>query len=361
MQAKDIIAQLAVNLPKYTDKFTDEISITGLTLAGSTVTAQCATAHGLAINQQVAVIGAESPIVINSLTRSGTVGTLVTDTPHDLTEDRYNSQSVTLAGSTEAEFNGDFVLLSVPNRYTVTFAMVDAGAVTATGSPLLVNGWSNYQTFNGLHKVTAVPAADQFQYEITTAPPTNTAAGTIIARGNVRVGGSVSEERAISSYTPGKWWAFVILGDVTASKSRQIESDATDNIQRGNEYRQQVLQPFNVLVLAPASNEIAALNVRDDCETLFRALSRSLLFSKLDSGLAVGSQNPIQFVSHGSFFYNASYYAHFYSFEAVADLTFDDTVGYDEDVAFRDIDLSMYLDIGTQEDALTANINLDEV
>ena len=57
--------------------------------------------------------------------------------------------------------------------------------------------------------------------------------------------------------------------------------------------------------------------------------------------------------------YNASIYAHEYVFEQVADLQFEDTVGVDEDVAFRDIDLTMGLDIGTAE--LTALIDLDEV
>ena len=364
MKAEDIIAQLATKLPNYSSNFTDDITVNSLTLSGSTVTAVCATPHNLVVNQQINMVGAQSPIVINSLVRSGTVGTLVTDTIHDFIKHTSISQTVELSGSTEAEFNGSFELLSVPDRNTVTFKMPDSGATVATGSPLLLNGSSPLQSFNGLQKVTAVPAADQFQYEITTTPPTNTAAGTIIAKTNPRISGSVTEERVIDAYTKqdiGDWWAFVVLGDVVASKSRHIESDATANIQRNNEYRQQIIQPFNVLVLAPATNQIAARQVRDECETLFRPLCQSLLFSKLDSGLSVGAQNPITFVSHGVFAYDTSFYAHLYSFEAVADITFEDTVGYSEDVAFRDIDFTMFPDVGNQVDPLTVSqINLDE-
>lgn len=356
MRAEDIITQLANLLPQHTDKLTTNVSVTSLTLSGTTVTAQCAAAHGMVVNQQVNIVGAKSPIVINSLVRSGTVGTLITDTPHDFIKHTTLPQTVELSGATEVEFNGTFVLLSVPNRNTVTFKMVDSGATAATGSPVLLNGWSYLQGFNGLQQITAVPAADQFQYEITTTPPTNTAAGTIVAKTAPRISGAVTEQRVIEAYTeqgPDEWWAFVVLGDVTASKSRQIDSDATANIQRGNEYRQQIIQPFNVLVLAPSSNTIAARQTRDECEAFFQPLCKSLLFSKLDSGLNVGAQNPISFVSHGVFAYDSAFYAHLYSFEAVADITFDDTVGYSEDVAFRDIDFTMFPDPGNQIDPLT--------
>lgn len=365
MLATDIINQLAVRLPQYSDKFTTDLSVISLTLSGSTVTAQTAAAHGLAVNKAVNIVGAKSPIVINSLTRSGTIGTLVTDTVHDFIKHSSGSQTVELNGSIEAEFNGTFVLLNIPNRNTVTFTMVDSGPTTATGSPLLLNGSSYLQSFNGLHKITAIPAADQFQYEITTTPPTNTAAGTITAKTDPRISGAINEQRVIEAYTgqslPDDWWAFVILGDVSASKSRRINSDATDNIQRGNEYRQQIIQPFSILVLIPTSGEIAARKARDECEQLFRPLCRSLLFSKLDSGLFVGAQNPITFVGHGVFAYDTAFYAHLYQFESVADITFDDTVGYSEDVAFRDIDLTVFPDVGNQEDPLTIlPIDLDE-
>jgi hypothetical protein len=100
--------------------------------------------------------------------------------------------------------------------------------------------------------------------------------------------------------------------------------------------------------------------VRDDAEDLFRPICRSLLFSAFDSGLHVGEQSPLQFVQHGFSSYNTAFYIHAYQFEQTVDLTFDDTVGYDLDVAFRDITLDIKVDIGTGEPSLTADIDLDE-
>jgi hypothetical protein len=361
MKASEIVQQLATYLPVLTDLFTTNVTISTLTLSGSTVTAQCDADHNLTVGQQVNVTGAESPISISSLTRSGTVGTLVTDTPHDFTEGF--STTVKIAAAVEAEFVGEFTILSVPNRKTVTFTMADSGATVATGFPLLLNGFSKYQTFNGLVRVTAVPATDQFQYEITTTPPLPYAlTGDMVARTKPRISAAVDPARLVEYYTSqprSDLWAFVVLGDVVASKSRDIQSDATANIQRGNYYRQQLIQPFSVFVFWPTNEEIAARDARDSAEDLFPLICKSLLGRKFDSRLYCGAQNPVVFVDHGYIDYRKSVYIHTYNFQTVADITFNDTIGYGDDVAFRDINLSM--GVSTGDEPLTASIDLDDI
>jgi hypothetical protein len=362
LKASDIVNQLAVLLPAKSDKFTDNFNITSLTRSGTTVTATTGTAHGKAIGDQVNVVGALTPLTIASLTRAGEIGTLVTDNNHDMTEGF--SIDVELVGSTEAEFNGTFVVLTVPNRKTVTFTTVDTGPTVATGSPLLNNGSSALQQYNGLHNIDTVPSTTTFTYEIIDTTLFSPAAGTISARAAPRISAAVTNEAALQAYTvqtDDNLCAFVVLGDVTASKSRKIDSDANDNIQRSNNYRQQLIYPFTVFVFFPSSTQIAGRKARDDAEDIFLPLCQSLLGSSLDSGLFAGAQNPINFVDHGTADYKSAYYVHAYNFATVADLTFDDTIGYDEDVAFRDIVTGMTINIGTEEDALTANIDLDDV
>lgn len=362
MKANDIVNQLAVVLPTLTDKLTTNFSITSLTRSGSTVTATTDVAHGLAVSNQVNIVGAKTPLVISSLTRSGTIGTLVTTNNHDMTPGF--STSAELSGSNEAEFNGTFVILTVPNRKTVTFTMVDSGATTATGSPLLVNGSSYLQQYNGLKSVATVPTTTTFTYAITDTTLFTPASGTILGRTKPRISAAVDNEAAVKAYTAqsvNKLWLFVVIGDVTASKDRSTGSDAVSNLQSGDDYRQQLIYPFTAIVFFPSKTEIAGRLVRDDAEDLFRPLCRSLLGAKLDSGLFAAAQNPINFVDHGTGNYTGSYYMHVYNFATVADLTFDDTIGYSDDVAFRDIVMNMTLDIGTKEDALTANIDLDNI
>ena len=359
MIASDVVNQLALLLPVLSDKFTTNLSVTSLTRSGTTVTAITAAVHGLTVGAQANIVGAQTPISIGTLTRAGVVGTLITDADHDMTEGVFTE--VEIVDATEAEFNDTFTLLRVLNRRTVTFTMADSGATTATGSPLLLNGSSPLQAYNGLQNVTAVPTTTTLQYEISDSTLYTPASGTIEARTLPRVSAAVSIGRVVDAYTKqpqDDLWAFVVLGDVFASKSRSIDSDATDNLQRGNEYRQQIIQPFTIVIFIPASQEIAGRNARDIAEGLFRPVCRSILFSKFDSGLFVGDQNPVQFVDHGFAAYNGAFYVHTFNFQTVADITFDDTVGYDLDVAFRDISLTQNLDVGTG--VMTADIDLDD-
>lgn len=358
MKASEIVLQLGALLPVLTDKFTDDISITSLTRSGSTVTATTDSVHNLKINKAVNITGAQTPVAVSSLTRSGAIGSMTTTTNHDFTQGE--SLTAEIEGATEVEFNGSFTIISVIDRKNITFTMDDSGPTIATGTPLLVNGESALRQYNGLKQVTAVPSTTQFQFEVTDDTLFTPASGTIIAKTLPRISAAATIERAIESYTKqetDKLWAFVVLGDVTASKNRNIESDATDNIQRGQYYRQQITQPFTVLVMIPTSQEIAGRNARDLAEDLFRPICRSLLFSKFYSGLFVGKQGPVVFSDHGFGTYTNAYYAHAYNFQQTVDILFDDTVGYDVDVAFRDITLDMLIDFGTEN--FTADIDLD--
>ena len=366
MKASDIVNQLANKLPNFSDSFTNNVSITSLTRVGFTATADTGAAHNLTVSQSAFIRGAESPITISSLTRVSTVGTLITASDHDITFDQFElTQSVELSGSVESEFNGSFVILSVSNRNTITFTMVDSGATVATGTPLLLNGSSIFQGYNGLFSVVSTPTTTQFTYTLTTTPPLTTATGAIILAASPRISSGISEERCIEAYTKqttsNDLWAFVILGDVIASKSRLIDSDAVANIQRGEFFRQQLVQPFSIMVIIPTPDDRAARTARDLAEDIFPLLSKSLTSFKFNSGLTVGAQNPVIFVDHGFAAYNTAFYVHTYSFQQVADLTFDDTIGYDDDVAFRDIDTDIRLDVGTREDAIKADVNLDDV
>lgn len=362
MKSSDIINQLAVVLPTLSDKYTTNFDITSLTRSSTTVTATTSAAHGRSVGEQVNIVGAKTPLSISSLTRLGIIGTLVTSADHDMTQGV--STIAEISGAIEAEFNGSFTILTVPNRKTVTFTMADSGATTATGSPLLLNGTSYLQQYNGLKNIATVPTATTFTYEITDTTLFSPASGTIKAKTEPRISGAISVDRIVQAYTKqaaDQYWAFVVMSDVVASKSRHIETDAVDNIQRSNEYRQQIVQPFTVVVALPVKSEIAARAARDEMEDEFRNICRSILFKKFDSRLFVGAQNPIQFVEHGFTAYSTAFYIHSFNFEATADITFDDTVGYDDDVAFRDIDLLMNVDVGTQEDPLTVTVDLDDV
>ncbi len=359
MKCSDVVTQLAVLLPQLTDKFTNDVPVSTILRSGTVMTAQCNSDHGMVESDAVSIVNSEMHLAISSLTRSGTVGTLVTTLDHDLTN--AIAKAITISGAVEAEFNGTFTRTNIVNRKTITFEMANTGATVATGSPILHDAESALRNYNGMYKVTNVPTPSSFTFEHSVTGLANPTGSNILARTKPRISGSIDIERAIQSYTQhqaGKYWLFVILGNVEASKSRFVTSDAVDNLNRGNEYRQQLTQSASIFAFIPVNTEIAARSARDEAEDLFRPLCRSLLLSKFDSGLYSATLGALNFAGHGVHSYNTSLYIHSYDFQQVADITWDDTVGPDLDVAFRNIDFTVDPDIGTTD--ITGNVDLDD-
>ena len=178
----------------------------------------------------------------------------------------------------------------------------------------------------------------------------------------IRVTGVVSAERIIDIYTetpPTDLWAFVVLADVSASKDRNILNDAT-SAQVGDTFRnQKLLQGFSVFVVSPADTELAARQTRDLMEDIAVFLYSSLLGVAFDSGFFADKKWLVTTLGHSFQFYNTAFYIHEYPFEMLAQILIEDSVGRPDDVAFRDIDITMNINTGVEP--LTATVDLDEV
>jgi len=359
MRTKDFILQLSARLPQFVDDFTTSFSVISLTRSGTTVTAATSSAHGLTSGKSVNIVGSQTPITISSITRVGIIATLVTAADHDITEGAFTE--VEISGATEAEFNGTFTLLKEPNRRTLTFQVADSGPTSATGSPLLLNGSSPLQSYNGLKKVTAVPTTTTFTYEISDSTLFTPASGIITAKTQPRISGAADDERALASYTKqtgDQAWLYVVMNDAIANKNRTLDIDGTDNIQRTQHFKQYISQTVSLLVFLPTSNQIAGRKARDRAEELLRPICQSILFAKFDSLLANGNYNALMFNEHGIQGYNTAFYSHRYTFEMTLLMGIDDTIGADEDVAFRDISMTQGHNVGTG--IITSDIDLDD-
>lgn len=368
MRAEEVALQLARRYPLEDGSLTKNVEVRSLVRSGAVMTAETVDSHGLAAGQNVAIAGAVTPIAVAVLTRTGTTAFLETAAPHDLTE--AIAGEVTISGAVEANFNGTFEVTGVPSRLRLTLAIADSGATVATGTIVVLGAASALNSYDGLYEVLDAPTPTSFRFS---HPKTSLAnpVGTIEARTKPRIAIGVSPERLVSMYTEQKQsekWLFVVLGDVDPSKSRDVRSDAFDNQQRGNELRQQILQNFSLLLFAPATDELSGARARDDAEALFRPICRSVLGFNFESGLYVGnSQGRAQFTGHGFLSYDSAVYVHRYSFQQVVDLVFEDSVGPDLDVAFRDLEFALFPVLpvipdgaGTETVSLDANVDLDE-
>jgi hypothetical protein len=359
VKASDIILQLAAKLPALVDDFTTSVGVSSLTRSGTTVTVTTSAPHGLNAGNAVNIVGAQTPISITSIDRVGIVATLVTSSDHDMTEGAFTQ--VEISGATEAEFNGTFTILSVRNRRTIDFQVTDSGPLSATGSPLLLNGFSVLQSYNGLKSVTTAPSTVTFTYEVTDSTLFTPAAGTIVAKTSPRISGAATDERAIDSYTKqgnGDAWLYVVLNDVVGNKSRALDIDSTANIGRSSHFKQYASQTVSLYVFIPASEQISGRKARDRAEELLKPICQSVLFSKFDSLLTNGKYNSLMFNEAGFHAYNTAFYVHRYTFEMTMLFGIGDTVGPDDDVAFRDISMSQLHNVGTG--VINSEIDLDD-
>jgi hypothetical protein len=364
MEAEDVVRQLMARMPQLTDLFSTNIDALGLTSSGTTVTANVP-AHGLTVGSLFAIEGAHANCPIASIVRVGTVATVTTSVNHDLTFDIQQQRilktqnkpplSVDLKGATESEFVGNFELLSVPNRTNFTVRVDDAGPSNSSGSPYVIDGVSfspssTSFSYNGTFNVSAVVDVDNIQYETPKSfpLPADITDGEIKLKKDFQISRSATFERAKAAYTSQKGvnakkiWLFVVTDDIAASKDRHTQSDGVAVIGRQNDPRQQVLFPVSVFAFRNVTTEIAGAETKDLMNSdILSALFQSLLGSKIPTPLKSGTVNQLVFVQAGLFDYDSSFYAHAFQFERISDISFEDTVGYSPDVAFRDITFTM--------------------
>lgn len=364
MKAEDVIKALVAKLPNLTDKFCEQLAIDTITQSGLVATATVSVGHARVDGELVTITGAISPITVSSITRTDATAVVITATDHDFTLSQRETangftQDAILTGSTEAEFNGTFNLLSVTNRREFIMAIADSGPTIATGSPILENGASALGGYNGSFNITVLNST-QYTYPLQKAIP-NDATGAPIQHSGHRITGAVTIERFLDAYTKqddADWYCVVVLGDVIASKGRQNRTDSTDQSSDNEYYQQSISQPFGVYLIAPAANNIAARPQRDEMEDIVPFIMQSVLLSKFPTGFAANKVNRATFTAHGFFLYNGPVYVHEITFEQNADLLFEDSVGNDPHVALRDFDLTINTDLGTS--TLTATVDLDE-
>lgn len=357
MKALDVINQLQTVLPQITGLFTTSVTAVGITPSGTTATVSTSSPHGFAVSRVVAISGAFAPVEIASISRSGTTATATTVTAHDLTDGFF--ENVTLSGANESEFNGTFPFLNQVNRKTFTFTVADSGPTTGTGSMLLEEPGNPFG-YNGLQTITTVPTTTSFTYELSQTL-TEAATGTILIHSDLRVSGAATFNRALEMYTKqpvDDLWVFAVLEDGNASKDRSTRNDSISSASRSGDMRQQLIQNASVYVFDNSSKQLSGRESRDKMVDVRSLLLKSLIGVKFDSDLSGQNGSALMYLGDGIELYEGPIYAHAFNFQLLTDITNDDIVDPDFNVAFRDIQLNMDTTLGTE--TLLASLDLDD-
>lgn len=357
MKTQEIINQLQSVLPRITDLFTTTILAINIIPSTTTATVETPVPHGFSPGNVIVISGAFAPVVITDITRNATIAKATTATPHDLTDNFFDN--VTISGANESEFNGTFPFLNQKNRANFTFSVPDSGATIGTGSILLEDPGDPFG-YNGLKTIVSVPIPTKFTYTLP-QPLTEAATGTILIHSGLRVTGSATIDRALEIYTKqniDELWAFVVLDDAFVSKDRTARNDAVSAAGAGADRRQQLIQSASVYIFSKSTQNLSGRSIRDQMVDVRKFLLKSLVGVKFNSDL--NSQNGLGlfFVSDGIEIYDRATYVHRFEFQLLTDITNEDTVDPDFNVAFRDISLTMSTNLGTGK--LLADIDLDD-
>lgn len=333
MKCADIIKQLIENVPKHTDLFSSSFNPDAVSVAGGVVTVT-KTAHGLQNNKYISVTGGQIVTSVSNIDDSGDNVVFTTATNHDLTGGEW-LESVNITSASTPAVDGDYDLVTVPNRQTFTLASFPDTGVT----DLKLNE-NRSVGVDGLYKITLIDT-DNFSFQLAddigsvTIKPE-----TMEVQNKVRISGAVSLQRARKSYEQKQdeeLWLFVVLGDNDINKDRYVNTDSEMEQGGLNEWNGILLSPFHVYCFIPSQNSISGRISRDLAEDVRPILYSSLLGKAFGTGFtnqAVGNVFP---VGDGSEAYAGAYYIHRFTFRQNAQISALDTLYISKNTAFRDV------------------------
>src|SRR5712692_1872079 len=146
----------------------------------------------------------------NGAVRASNIVTITTTSPHGLTQ----GQTVVISGVTDTNFNGTFIIASVPSTTTFTYSQIGADATSGNGSVFNINvKWFVNDVEGGNATFGTITTGGLYTAPAALPPP---ATATIAANGAVRASNTVTiTTTATHSFVVGQ--AVVISGVTDAS------------------------------------------------------------------------------------------------------------------------------------------------
>lgn len=318
---QQITDRLKQVLPKYTDDFSDILSVSSLTQSGGAITAVTAIDHNLTTGDYVLARGAKEPIVLTSLTRSGTTVTGVSSSSHKLTDPlkyalQYRPLYITISGATPADYNGTFELISVPDDTTFTFKIdTEPTSPASTAGYLLLD---DYDGYNGFKQITVVDSTT-FTYTTSNTALPSPAQGTIEISIAARVGHAASARRIFDFYSAAadqslQNWIFVVVNNKTIFRDGTIISDASAAQNKGTAVWSEGIQEFSVYVVVPAKTSVLGGSIADIAMLYEKPILKAIGNYIFTSDLQEAQYQPVSYVANEEDDYIPAYYTHRFDF-----------------------------------------------
>ena len=322
-----IMIHLQTYLPKLTNIFSTELTVTGAIIAGTPQTLRLTSVgHGLSAGDSIMLNDSLINNPITDVTYYAEDGILrfTTKQKHDLTEDYDRNLfegKVRLSGFTDTDLNTDHTLVSVPSQTMFEIAWDEE--VTLNTHELLTEkveyGLDGIWVIDSVTSSTInIKLANMRTFEVGAVPQIKSVT-------NIKIDVVIDEDTARSLYKEG-YHLFIIMGDGRAGKDRTIDSDANNLNSAGTEQKQEVINEFYINVFLPTANTLTGAEAIDLCWT---TLLGYILNCLQGVSFEDDSQYYVSFLSHGSAGkYNKAYYEHSYTFQYVYELDYESSFGY---------------------------------
>jgi len=343
MKAQVINDQLLNELPLYTSLFHDTLAIASMSIDTLEVTVVTTTDHGLITGDIAHIQGVKEKNLLSSLTSSNGVATGITTIRTDLSQDfqsRIGDGTINITGADQSEYNGNVSIIDVVDNFTFTYEIEGTPAPTATGT-IFLNELKSF-SYNGLFQITRIDDTT-FTYTVQKELLEPDISSGIIHI-SPRIFVTVNITKVLEEYTEkavDKFALFIVLGETRANRNRANINDASDSIQTGDDFRQQLIGTFTCYIIAPTTKEIGAELTRDIMEDVRFFLFNTLLRKPLQTGTSAGNsgklKDGITYISDDIENYVNAYYVHRFDFETVYEITTDDAIKIPDSSALLNI------------------------
>ncbi len=338
MKILPLVIHAGIQIPRHTALFSDTLPASSIAVVtGGTVTIACPTPHGVPLSTRIALSITDAPVP-NTITAADVLANgdirLTTTFDHDITTG-WNDDIVNLAGFANALVNGNRQLVSVENRRVFTIKPGGTVAsITLSGTEQVLEKLE--AALVGWHSVTAATATTLTFPTPATVDRSYTVANPTIAR-NIRVFGSLDLDSALAQFTEfssspdfDKACMFIMpFSSVKASRSSGSRSDLLTELSAGTDYKQMLMDGFEVLVLFPTRKTVAHVKSSDLAHgEVLRAVLRTFFGLKIDrSELSSPGAFVASFQEHGgALMKNRATYGHQYTFSAPAYIANEDAI-----------------------------------
>ncbi len=323
MVGNQITNRLRQVLCNFTNDFSDVVNITSLVKNNTLITAT-ATNHGLSTGDYITIKGAKRRVNIQSITFANGYATIKLAESHNLFIEI--DTKITIAGCSVAGYNGEKVIKSLPDFYSIEIYSTNFG--NASDGYITLND-NTY--FNGYKQITKINN-DSFSYPVVNSIANNTIEGNITFSKASRIQHVATSERAEEFFknNTNQKWMFVLLGEERVEENGATLT--TDSLTTNQTFYFKTLLEFSIFVAIPTDNSKFASAEADLARSYLKPILKSIANYRFASSLTQDKYQPCLYIGNATDVYNVASYIHRFDFAITGEIVDNDGVDHFNDV-----------------------------